>query len=581
MKKRVKRLTVLYLLFILLVTGGVQVKASEEQEELMKASADKSAVIEVDLTYNDNGVIHKYKDRYEEGYTFPDTFFGLAANEQRGLWASTDKLYMGEIPELEGLHFGGTGQSEVLLIFRDENGEDIRYGESLYSWSGHSTVNGNVDDVFEIPVYPDGTYNEYWEVSTNAGIAINKDEESGRTYRSYNLREDAEGYILFETEAGRPSDFVLKPGEEDFVYTTDGTYQKYPFEVTKRESPGMQEDGETPAPEAILEGNVTIDGEKQEIYRTTGHVGSLIFTLAGEHIVSPIEVPEDFGPLNVRKELSGRELKAGEFTFQLIDIDTGEVVYEGTNDTEGNVTFPIDFQAPTGEYEDYKRYYLIEKDDNKGGISYDGQLYGVIACVGRNSDGTPAVGWQIFKLNIEEQSDILVNEAVFCNTYTAKPAEITIEGTKVLKGRNLKEGEFTFQLLKEDGTVIEEVQNREDGAVVFSPLTYTEAGVYKYTVKEKKGEDADIIYDEKVYPVTVTVTDNKQGYLYAVANGDGKKLVITNKVKSFVGDVDNLDRRNTAIKTGDETEVIRQIIIGLLAFTVLGVSCLVIRKRKI
>lgn len=104
------------------------------------------------------------------------------------------------------------------------------------------------------------------------------------------------------------------------------------------------------------------------------------------------------------------------------------------------------------------------------------------------------------------------------NTYTPEPTDFSITGTKVLEGRAPKAGEFTFRLEDTRDNLISEAVNDGDGKFSFEPITYDKEGVYTYQVREVKGDDKDITYDDSVCPVYVTVEDDKEGHLTASAH---------------------------------------------------------------
>ena len=122
-----------------------------------------------------------------------------------------------------------------------------------------------------------------------------------------------------------------------------------------------------------------------------------------------------------------------------------------------------------------------------------------------------------------------VNLATFTNSYAAK-GSVTLAAKKLFTGGALAGNEFSFALYKGDkaeGTPIETVTNDEDGNITFQPINYTEAGDYKYTIKEVTGNDQTIVYDAREVKVKASVTDNKNGTLGATVTYDGDKAVPT------------------------------------------------------
>lgn len=102
---------------------------------------------------------------------------------------------------------------------------------------------------------------------------------------------------------------------------------------------------------------------------------------------------------------------------------------------------------------------------------------------------------------------------------TVKSTRYQIQAEKLLSGRSLLAGEFTFELLDSAGKVIQTVHNDASGKIVFSPITYTSTGDYDYTVREKGGLDKTIDYDAANYKVTVSIKE-EAGILVATTTGD-------------------------------------------------------------
>ena len=213
------------------------------------------------------------------------------------------------------------------------------------------------------------------------------------------------------------------------------------------------------------------------------------------------------------KRLTGRDLAAGEFTFEL--LEDGVVVASGTNDVDGNVTLsPIRYEAP-GTH----TYMLREACPNAlglhKGVTYDGATYTVVTTVSDNGDGT---------LIATHKLEGTTESAGFTNKYHAMPTQVSIGAIKVLEGRELKKDEFSFKLVGED--VEFTVTNDADGKINFDKFEYDEPGTYVYTISEVKGDEAGMTYDKSVFTATVNVVDDGEGNLKAnVAFTKGDKSV--------------------------------------------------------
>lgn len=213
------------------------------------------------------------------------------------------------------------------------------------------------------------------------------------------------------------------------------------------------------------------------------------------------------------KRLTGRDLAAGEFTFELLEDDV--VVANGTNDANGTVTLsPIRYEAP-GTH----TYTLREACPNAlglyKGVTYDGTTYTVVTTVSDNGDGT---------LTATHKLEGTTESAGFTNKYHAMPTQVSIGAIKVLEGRELKKDEFSFKLVGED--IESTVTNDADGKINFDKFEYDEPGTYVYTISEVKGDEAGMTYDKSVFTATVNVADDGEGNLKAnVAFAKGDKSV--------------------------------------------------------
>ena len=222
---------------------------------------------------------------------------------------------------------------------------------------------------------------------------------------------------------------------------------------------------------------------------------------------------------------SDRTLKANEYTFLLKD-QNGTLVDTKTNGENGDILFdPVSFNE-AGTF----TYTIVEQKPAtpEPAITYDESVHTVTVTVTKDATG---------QLNADVQYDGKKDTPTFTNTYTPPtpptPSEKQITTSKILEGRDLQGGEFSFNLLDENGTVLQTKQNAADGTVTFDAIAYTEAmiGTHKYTIKEVVPADqANIQYDEGQVDVTVTVTkDEAANSIQAVVSYGAKKTFI-NKV---------------------------------------------------
>lgn len=226
--------------------------------------------------------------------------------------------------------------------------------------------------------------------------------------------------------------------------------------------------------------------------------------------------------IKVSKKLEGRDLAEGEFEFQLVEIaaDGSEsVVATGKNAADGTVALsPVTYTAPgTHGYE------LREVAGTAGGVTYDKTTYRVRTTVTDAKNGTLAVKHELMDAEGNPTGD---DSATFTNGYEAAPVTLRLGAAKVLKGAELKAGQFGFELKGRDGKVMSTAKNTADGSVVFDALTFKRAGTYTFTVSEVDDGQAHVTYDKAVHKIVVTVSDEaaggtKTGYLSAKVSYEG------------------------------------------------------------
>ena len=209
--------------------------------------------------------------------------------------------------------------------------------------------------------------------------------------------------------------------------------------------------------------------------------------------------------ITAAKSLDGRDLKAGEFRFELVEGNS--VVSTGTNNADGKIVMDSVTYTAAGEHTYTLRETKASTTEN--GITYSTAEYTIVTIVKDNGDGT---------LSMEHKLQN-ADEAIFENTYTVTPksSSVTdqIKATKSLTGRDLKEGEFSFELVEGDEVVATGTNNAE-GKITMSPIEYTAAGKHAYTLREVPSDAGNgITYDGKTYTIETTITDNGRGELVA------------------------------------------------------------------
>lgn len=281
---------------------------------------------------------------------------------------------------------------------------------------------------------------------------------------------------------------ATEPRSHTFVYTI----------VESGSAPGVAND---PASTRTVSFTVTDDGAGH-LTVTRGPAEGPAFTFTNSYSVTSV-TSSVTDQLTATKVLEGRDLAAGEFTFEL--IEGGTVVAEGTNAKDGSIALSsITYDRP-GTH----TYTLRERGagTHDRGMTFSGASYIVVTTVVDNGDGTLSVA------HVLEDAQT----ATFTNVYRAAPASIKIAAIKTLVGRDLRDGEFAFALTGEGDAadISRTAKNDARGNVSFDELTFEAPGVYTFRISEVKGIEEGMTYDESVYTITVTVVDNGEGQLEA------------------------------------------------------------------
>lgn len=279
--------------------------------------------------------------------------------------------------------------------------------------------------------------------------------------------------------------------------------------------------------------------------------------------------------LSGTKTLEGRTLEDGEFKFR---ISVAEGSDENTplpdetsvtNTADGSITFGTITFSKTGTY----LYDVVEDTsvlpEGVSAVTRDPQRVEVKVTLG--DDGA---------LKAET-----VGELKFVNTYSAKPAPVSLKATKVLKGAQLTDGAFTFELLNND-EVMDSVTNDAEGNIAFKELTLNKAGTYTFKIVEVAGDKKGMTYDATEHTVTVRVDDNGQGQL-VVAAIDGDNPTFTNTYVEPTAKPESTDKSgasgapsNAQIPKMGDANMALPTVLCLIAVACIGVGVIVRRKNK-
>lgn len=300
--------------------------------------------------------------------------------------------------------------------------------------------------------------------------------------------------------------------QSDEPVTRAGVVRSHTFTYKVTESgsaDGVTNDTET----KTVSFKVTDHGDGKLTVERLGAASDPAFTFTNTYSVQPTDSSVT-DQVKVTKQLTGRDMAAGEFAFEL--LEGNNVVATGTNSADGSVALsPITYTKP-GTHS----YMLREVGGgtHKAGVEYDGSVFAVTTTVTDNGNGT---------LSVAHKVDNDANAVGFTNSYAPAATSVTLGASKVLNGKSLEADEFTFALTDEGGEQVT-VTNDANGMVVFPAIQYSETGTYQYTLSEVKGSETGVTYDEAAYAVTVAVEDGGEGSLVATVSYEGGKAPVFN-----------------------------------------------------
>lgn len=250
---------------------------------------------------------------------------------------------------------------------------------------------------------------------------------------------------------------------------------------------------------------VTDNGKGELTVERVGDETKPTFEFTNAYSVTPVDSSVT-DQIKVSKSLVGRELVEGEFLFEL--VENGQVVARGANDAAGNVAMSAVRYTTAGEHD----YVLREvgAGTTHNGVTFDGKSIAIRTKVVDNGEGSLVVEHAFATDDVN---------ATFVNTYAHGTTSVVLGATKVLSGKALADGQFTFVLTAEDGTVYQ-AKNDAAGSVAFPALTFAEPGTYVYTISEVNDKQANVTYDTATYQVIVNVVDDGRGNLVATVAYD-------------------------------------------------------------
>lgn len=331
------------------------------------------------------------------------------------------------------------------------------------------------------------------------------------TVRKADLDQGKAAIDFGTIEYTEPGTYVYKVSEKHAGTTIDGiAYSKNVAEITVTVAPDKK--GELSAGVKVTSGET----EFKNVYAT-----------------NPVESSVT-DQITVTKSLTGRDLTADEFSFELLEIIDKEVkpVETVKNAADGKVTFSAIKYTEIGQH----TYKLHEVKGNAGGIDYDDAVYTIVTTIADNGKGQLVATHEL-----KDAKDVKSIE--FKNAYTTNATEASLAGIKNLQVDDALTpaditGKFTFTVTGEEGAPMPastSVHNDVDGKVDFGKIAFTlddlnkalgekpekREHTFTYTVTES-GEVAGVTNDAKLSrKVSFTVTDDGKGNLSVSRKPDG------------------------------------------------------------
>lgn len=306
-------------------------------------------------------------------------------------------------------------------------------------------------------------------------LQTQKNDAKGKVYFN-ELTFDHAGTFPFTVREVQPTDGA--PGVPGVTYT--GKTYTLTYVVKDNNDGKLVVESSTVKPSEGTENGVT---PNTMTFANSYQPGQTSYQISGTKVL------ENADPATTRTPADG------EFTFALIDVATGQEIDRTTNVGKAFTFKAISYTA-TGSH----AYQVKEVAGQDGTITYSDAVLDVTVSVTDDGSG------QLIATANKTAADL-----TFTNTYTPTATTATITGTKALTGRDLAEGEFSFDLKDADGNVVQTVQNGADGTFGFAPLQLDKVGTYVYTVSERAGATANgVTYDTTVFTATVTVTENAE-----------------------------------------------------------------------
>lgn len=401
----------------------------------------------------------------------------------------------GDAPGVPGVTY--TGKTYTLTYVVKDNNDGKLVVENSTVKPSEGTENGVTPNTMTFA-------NSYQPGATSYQISGTKVLENTD---SATMRTPADGeftFALIDVATGQEIDRTTNVGNaftfKAISYTATGSHAYQVKEVAGQ-------DGTITYSDAVLDVTVSVtdDGSGQLTATANKTAADLTFT----NIYTPTATT---ATITGTKALTGRDLAEGEFSFDLKDAD-GNVVQTVQNGADGTFGFaPLQLDK-VGTYV----YTVSERAGaTANGVTYDTTVFTATVTVTENAE-THALEAQVAYSKGGKAADAVA----FSNSYAPAATEVKLGASKVLSGKDLREGQFSFQLKDADGKVLQTAKNAAGGTVGFEAISYDKPGTYTYSISEVDDGQKNVTYDAAEHQVTVMVTDDGAGHLVATVTYDG------------------------------------------------------------
>ena len=401
----------------------------------------------------------------------------------------------GDAPGVPGVTY--TGKTYTLTYVVKDNNDGKLVVENSTVKPSEGTENGVTPNTMTFA-------NSYQPGATSYQISGTKVLENTD---SATMRTPADGeftFALIDVATGQEIDRTTNVGNaftfKAISYTATGSHAYQVKEVAGQ-------DGTITYSDAVLD--VTVSATDDGSGKLTATANKTAADLTFTNTYTPTATT---ATITGTKALTGRDLAEGEFSFDLKDAD-GNVVQTVQNGADGTFGFaPLQLDK-VGTYV----YTVSERAGaTANGVTYDTTVFTATVTVTENAE-THALETQVAYSKGGKAADAVA----FSNSYAPAATEVKLGASKVLSGKDLKEGQFSFQLKDADGKVLQTAKNAADGTVGFEAISYDKPGTYAYSISEVDDGQKNVTYDAAEHRVTVTVTDDGAGHLVATVTYDG------------------------------------------------------------